>query len=142
MTAAIAGVPSTQSTSGMYATAPTRAPKQTLDSEAFMSLLVTQLKNQDPSSPMDTTQMIGQTTQLAMMEQLTNMSSTGTESFALQMRIAASSLIGQKVSYSTSDGTNISGTASAVSFTGPKPTVTVNGVEVALDSISGVTSTS
>jgi flagellar basal-body rod modification protein FlgD len=142
MTAAIAGVASTQSTGGMYTTAPTRAPKQTLDSEAFMSLLVTQLKNQDPSSPMDTTQMIGQTTQLAMMEQLTNMNSTGTESFALQMRIAASSLIGQKVSYATSDGTSVSGTASAVSFTGPKPTVTVNGVEVALDSISGVTSTS
>ncbi|WP_349899729.1 flagellar hook assembly protein FlgD [Parafrigoribacterium soli] len=142
MTAAVAGVASTQGAGGMYATAPTRTPKQTLDSEAFMSLLVTQLKNQDPSSPMDTNQMIGQTTQLAMMEQLTSLSSTGTESFALQMRIAASSMIGQKVSYADANGTTISGTASAVSFAGPKPTVTVNGVEVALDSISGVTSTS
>ncbi|MDQ1526665.1 MAG: flagellar basal-body rod modification protein FlgD, partial [Microbacteriaceae bacterium] len=38
----------------MYATTPTRTPSQTLDSTAFMNLLVTQLKNQDPSSPMDT----------------------------------------------------------------------------------------
>ena len=88
----------------LYATAPTRAPKQTLDADAFMNLLVTQLKNQDPSSPMDTNQMISQTTQLSMMQELTTMSSTGTESFALQMRIAASSLIGQQVSYLGSDG--------------------------------------
>lgn len=134
--------PVTAPASGLYANAPTRTPKQTLDSEAFMSLLVTQLKNQDPSSPMDTNQMIGQTTQLAMMEQLTSMSSTSTESFALQMRIAASALIGQQVSYADADGKAISGTASAVSFIGKTPTVTINGVNVALDSITGVTKTS
>jgi flagellar basal-body rod modification protein FlgD len=123
----------------MYATTPTRAPQQTLDSTAFMTLLVTQLKNQDPSSPMDTNAMIGQTTQLAMMEQLTNMNTTGTESFALQMRIAASSMIGQKIGYTDSTGNPATGTASAVSFSGKTPTVTINGVEVALDSITGVT---
>ena len=36
-----------------------RTPKQTMDGEMFMKLLVTQLKNQDPSSPMDTNAMIG-----------------------------------------------------------------------------------
>lgn len=129
------------SNTALYATAPTRAPKQTLDADAFMNLLVTQLKNQDPSSPMDTNQMISQTTQLSMMQELTTMSSTGTESFALQMRIAASSLIGQQVSYLGSDGKQVSGTASSVSFASSTPTVTVNGVDVALDSISGVTKT-
>lgn len=131
----------TTTSAGVYATTPTRAPSQTLDSTAFMNLLVTQLKNQDPSSPMDTNQMIGQTTQLAMMEQLTNMSSTGDESFALQMRIAASSMIGQQVGYTDSSGKPVTGTASSVSFSGSVPTVTINGVEVALDSITGVTAT-
>ena len=42
----------------MYTGEVTRAPKQAMDSEVFMSLLVTQLRNQDPSSPMDTNQMI------------------------------------------------------------------------------------
>jgi len=41
--------------------------KQEMDSELFMKLLVTQLRNQDPSSPMDTNEMITQTTQLATM---------------------------------------------------------------------------
>ena len=52
----------------------------------FMNLLVTQLQNQDPSSPMDTNQMIAQTTQLAMMEKLTDMTTTSQENFSLQMR--------------------------------------------------------
>ncbi|MDF2917484.1 MAG: flagellar hook capping protein, partial [Microbacterium sp.] len=50
--------------------APPPAPKQTLDSEVFLQLLVAQMKNQDPSSPLDTNEMMAQTTQLAMMEQL------------------------------------------------------------------------
>src|SRR3954449_3574269 len=88
---------------GIYTTQPTRVPKQSLDGEAFMNLLVTQLRNQDPSSPMDTNQMIAQTTQLAMMEKLTNMDSTNQENFALQMRMAAANLVGHTVSYIDKD---------------------------------------
>ncbi|MGO4690012.1 flagellar hook assembly protein FlgD [Glaciibacter sp. 2TAF33] len=125
---------------GIYSSATTtdRAPKQTMDSEVFMSLLVTQLRNQDPSSPMDTNQMISQTTQLAMMEKLTELSKTGTENFSLQMRMAAAALVGQDVSYEGEGGT-ITGVATAVSYAGPVPTVTVGGKEVPLDVISGVT---
>ncbi|TFD80778.1 flagellar hook capping protein [Cryobacterium fucosi] len=123
----------------MYTTTPTRAPKQTLDSEAFMSLLVTQLRNQDPSSPMDTNQMIAQTTQLAMMEKLSALSTTADENFSLQMRVAAAALVGQDVTYTTADGTSATGTASAVSYAGTVPQVTINGMSVALDAITGVT---
>ncbi|MCU1424392.1 MAG: Flagellar hook capping protein [Microbacteriaceae bacterium] len=115
-------------------------PKQTMDSDVFMSLLVSQLRNQDPSSPMDTNEMISQTTQLAMMEKMTELTSTSTENFSLQMRIAAAAIIGKEVSYLGKDGLPIKGTASSVSFAGPVPQVTVNGVEVALDLIAGITS--
>ena len=115
-----------------------RSPKQTLDSDAFMSLLVAQLTNQDPSSPMDTNQMIGQTTQLAMMEKLTELSTTGTEGFSLQMRVAATTLLGQQVSYAGADGARITGTATAVSFATAVPQVTVGGATVALDAVSGI----
>ena len=50
--------------SGIYSGSTTRVPKQTMDSEVFLKLLVTQLRTQDPSAPMDTNQMISQTTQL------------------------------------------------------------------------------
>ncbi|WIB79152.1 flagellar hook capping FlgD N-terminal domain-containing protein [Curtobacterium sp. MCPF17_002] len=121
----------------------TKSPSQTMDSEVFMKLLVTQLQNQDPSSPMDTNQMISQQTQLAMMEQITNQTTTGNENFSLQMRIAAANLVGKQVSYTDAvSGTAVTGTASAVSYANSVPTVTVNGKEVALDVISGIKTTS
>ena len=123
----------------MYSTTPVRTPKQTLDSETFMSLLVAQLRNQDPSSPMDTNQMISQTTQLAMMEKLTALSTTADENFSLQMRTAAAALVGQNVTYTDATGASVTGIASAVSYAGPVPQVTVGSASVALDAISGVT---
>ncbi|WP_256041582.1 flagellar hook assembly protein FlgD [Cryobacterium sp. SO1] len=123
----------------MYSNTPVRTPKQTLDSETFMALLVAQLRNQDPSSPMDTNQMIAQTTQLAMMEKLTALSTTADENFSLQMRTAAAALVGQNVTYTDAAGASVTGIATAVSFAGPVPQVTVGTASVALDAISGVT---
>jgi flagellar basal-body rod modification protein FlgD len=136
----ITGTSDTASIGGISTTPPTRVPKQSLDSEAFMNLLVTQLRNQDPSSPMDTNQMIAQTTQLAMMEKLTNMDSTNQENFALQMRMAAANLVGHTVSYIDKDGATKTGLASSVSYEGSVPVVTVGDQKIALDSISGVVS--
>jgi flagellar basal-body rod modification protein FlgD len=126
------------STGGMYATAPTRAPKQTLDGEAFMSLLVTQLRNQDPSSPMDTNQMISQTTQLAMMEKISAMTTTSDENFSLQMRTAAARLLGQIVSYHGTDGSVLSGIPDSVSYAGSVPQVSIGGKEIPLDAILSI----
>ncbi|MDP5226337.1 MULTISPECIES: flagellar hook capping FlgD N-terminal domain-containing protein [Arthrobacter] len=119
--------------------APTRAPKQAMDSTVFMDLLVTQLKNQDPSSPMDTNAMIGQTTQLAMMEKLTQLASDSATGLSVQQRAAAAALIGKAVTYLAADGTSGGGTVSSVSYSGSTPTVTVGGASILLGSITGVT---
>ena len=115
------------------------APKQTLDGEVFLHLLVTQMKNQDPSSPLDTNEMMAQTTQLAMMEQLTALSDSFSESFALSMRQAAAALVGQHASYVDGDGVTRSGLVSKVSFEQGVPTVTIGDAAVPLDAVSGVT---
>ena len=67
-----------------------RAPVQTMDANVFMTLLVAQLKNQNPSAPMDTNQMMAQTIQLSMMEKMTELTTNSKEGFSLQMRSAAS----------------------------------------------------
>lgn len=126
------------SSGGVQTAEAVRNPKQTMDSEVFMHLLVTQLRNQDPSSPMDTNQMISQTTELAMMEQLTTMAGLDEENFSLQMRTSAAALIGRTVTYTDADGVEVTGVASSVSFVNAVPTVTVGGKEVQLDWISGV----
>lgn len=43
-------------------------PKSKLDGQAFMKLLLTQLKYQDPTQPMDSEKMLTQTSQLATLE--------------------------------------------------------------------------
>jgi flagellar basal-body rod modification protein FlgD len=134
----ITPVASTIPAQGVQSMAPTRAPKQTMDADMFMNMLVIQLKNQDPSSPMDTNAMIGQTTQLAMMEKLTSLESTSGQDFSLQMRSAAAALIGKTVTYAGPDGSAVTGTATSVSFTGSVPAVSVNGSSIALDALTGI----
>lgn len=104
-----------------------------------MKLLITQLQNQDPSSPMDTSDMMAQQTQLASMEQLTKIAGMTTESFALQMRMSAAGLINQSVSWLDADGVAHSGTVSAVSYATSPPTVTVGDQHIPLDAVSAVT---
>lgn len=120
------------------AAAAPRAPLQTMGSEVFMSLLVAQLRNQDPSTPMNTNEMIAQTTQLAMMESLAGLTRMTEEGFGLQMRVAATSTIGATVSYRDESGAEREGVATAVSFRGPVPTITVNGAAIPLDAIDGI----
>ena len=124
------------------ATTATNASKQKMDGEMFLQLLVAQLRAQDPSSPMDTNAMMTQTAQLASMEQLTTMSNLTQESFSLQMRMAASNLIGKEVGYIDTDGTEKKGIATAVSYADSVPTVTVGNKSIRLDAISGVTTAS
>lgn len=127
------------SAAGLYTSTTGTTAKKELDGETFLTLLVAQLKYQDPSSPMDTTEMMAQTTQLASMEQLTKLSTTMSESFALQMRVAAASLIGQEVTYAGADGEMVTGIASAVSYVDSVPSVTVDGKKVLLDAVASVT---
>ncbi|MCU1437972.1 MAG: flagellar hook capping protein [Naasia sp.] len=120
----------------LYAGATARAPKQVMDGEMFMSLLVTQLRNQDPSSPMDTNGMIQQTAQLASMEQLTSLTSMTKDGYALQQRIAAASILGREVSYLDADGASLTGVASSVSFAAGSPTVRVGTADVPLAALT------
>ena len=132
--------PTTAATS-LYSTPATRTPTQAFDSEMFLKLLVTQLQNQDPSSPMDSTQMISQTSQLASMQQLTSLNSATTNSYNLQMRSAAANVLGKTVSWTGADGAAHTGLATAVSFSGSTPSVTVGSDTVALTDLTGISTT-
>ncbi len=126
----------TSSIAGLTAgTASAAPPKQEMDSEVFMALLVAQLRNQDPSSPMDTTEMMSQQTQLASMEKLTELSNVSQEQFSLSMRMAAMGLVGHQVSYAQDDGTVVTGVAKSASFAQAVPTIAVGDTSIALDRV-------
>jgi len=54
------------------------------------------------------------------------------------MRIAAAALVGKQVTYTGSDGNTVTGQATAVSYAGSVPQVTIDGKTIALDAVSGV----
>lgn len=132
---------STASTTSLWSTPPTRTPHQSLTADDFMQLLVTQLQNQDPSSPMDSAAMVQQTTQLGMMQQMTALGSSSNTALNLQMQTAAADLIGKTVSYNDLAGKPQTGVVTGVSFSGTTPTVSVNGGTFPLSGILGVQQT-
>ena len=86
----------------------------------FLNLLVTQLKNQDPTNPMDSNQMTAELAQFSQLEQLENLSSQFSSVLSTTQKSYANSLVGKTVTYSVtgSDGTTsyASGTVNAVNM--------------------------
>lgn len=111
----------------------------------FLKLLMTQLRNQDPTTPMDTTQFTAQLVQFASVEQQVNIN-TGVQSLIQLAQsnnvLQASSLIGKTV---TANATQISllNRTGSIQFNAPAAepvTVTVtgtNGATVAQASLTG-----
>lgn len=140
------GLISDAARAGQSSGAQPRELRQQMDGEVFMNLLVTQLTNQDPSSPMDTNDMIAQTTQLASMEQLTQMGSmmggmaeVQQQLLTMDQRMAAAGLIGQiATTHDDGDGEPITGIVTGVSFDGPEPMVAIDGEPVPYSSIAAV----
>jgi flagellar basal-body rod modification protein FlgD len=143
MTDASASVGSTTAPTGtsIYSSGTGTTPKanQEYNSQLFLKLLVTQLANQDPSSPMDSSQMVQQTAQLASMEQLTTMNTTATSTNQSQMQATATAMLGKTVSWTDKDGAAQSGSVSSISFsTTGKPQLTVGTSTIGLDAVTGV----
>ncbi len=73
-----------------------RTVNQELDKDAFINLLVTQMKYQDPLNPMDNQEMMAQMAQFSALEQMMNVAK------AVEQQ-TAHSLIGQQVQYQYKD---------------------------------------
>jgi flagellar hook assembly protein FlgD len=68
--------PTTSSSGGSNASQPSAQKTNSLGEDAFMQLLVTQLKNQDPTQPQDGSAFVAQLAQFTQLEKLTSMDET------------------------------------------------------------------
>jgi flagellar basal-body rod modification protein FlgD len=112
---------STQPTTPAYAVAPTTAvtnnsPAAALGKDAFLQLLVTQMKDQDPTSPTDSSAFMSQLAQFSSLEQMTNMSGSLTNLAASTAVNQGVSLIGRNLTWTRADGSDSSGIAQSVSI--------------------------
>ena len=98
MTSAIASALSATGTRGGTADAATS--QLTGNINTFLQLLTTQLRNQDPTAPMDPNQMVGQLSQFSMVEQQIAVNKHMGSLISLQrsaVMLDAAGLVGQKV---------------------------------------------
>jgi flagellar basal-body rod modification protein FlgD len=97
-----------------------KASNDVFGKDAFMKLLVEQLRHQSPTDASDGQQWINQMTQFSMLEQLQQQS-------ASQVKSDAASYLGKTVSYLTTAGQSGEGVVEKVDFSGATPTLTVAG---------------
>jgi flagellar basal-body rod modification protein FlgD len=103
-----------------------------LDKDAFLKILVEQLRHQDPSQPGDSQQYIQQMTQYSMLEQLNNISSAVQGQKVDAANTTALNLVGHTVTWKDDDGDH-SGVVDKVNFTKDGATITVgstSGIEL------------
>jgi len=95
---------------------PKSASANLVDQNTFLQLLIAQMKNQDPTNPMDTAQMMGQFAQLSQVEQAVQTNSKLDALLSSSALSQADSLIGRTVDFVSDDGTTVSGKIKSVSI--------------------------
>lgn len=82
----------------------------------FLSLLLTQLKNQDPTNPVDSTQMVAQQAQIASLEQMQNLNTNFVTLMAMQNVSQSTNLIGKSVISTDAQGVAANGLVTGIRF--------------------------
>ncbi|MEN6370668.1 MAG: flagellar hook capping FlgD N-terminal domain-containing protein [Armatimonadota bacterium] len=153
MSTTTTGVNSTNSTNSTTSTKSTKDNKS-LDKDAFLKLLTTQLQNQDPMNPMQDTEYIAQLAQFSSLEQMTN-TNTNLQSIkdlidsnmgsllSNQSAFSSISLIGKKVDYivtnsETNKTTTESGTVNGIEFKDGVPALKIGDKEVSISNVTKV----
>ncbi len=132
-------VTSSTSTSSTTSTSSSSSTTSSIDFDSFIQLLATELKYQDPTDPVDTSEYMSQMIGIGSLEALENIYSATNNS-------SAYSLIGKDVTYEYTDSSGntatASGTVDSVTISGSNTYLTIDGTTVSLDDIVQVANSS
>ena len=134
MTSPIGSVGSASSTNQTQTSGNAQGMSQLMNPNTFLTLLVDEMKYQDPLNPTSSQNLMAQLAQLSQVEQMNSMSS------AMQMS-EASGLIGKSVSGVNAAGKQVTGTVTGVATGSNGPMVYINGESVDLSSIAAIGTT-
>src|SRR5688500_3917319 len=82
--------------------------------EVFMRLLVAQMRYQDPSKPVDSSQMMAQTATFTQVEKLEQLAAQNAAMLVLQEASTAGAMVGRTATYTDTNGAEVSGRITAV----------------------------
>ena len=104
-----------------------------VDYNTFLQLLIAEMKNQDPTNPMDTSQYMSQFAQLSSVEQAMQTNTKLDSLLSSQALSQADGLIGKTVSFTDSTGATFSGKVASISINSDGSIATLeNGTKVAV----------
>lgn len=113
-------------------------PKADLDRDAFLKLLVAQLKYQDPTQPADTSQMLAQSAQLTMVDRMNEMATAITKQVTTQRMSLAGNLVGRHISFLDEDGQMQTARVDTAKVEKDTITLVAGGFSVPYDAIASV----
>jgi flagellar basal-body rod modification protein FlgD len=87
-----------------------------VDYNTFLQLLVAEMKNQDPTNPMDTSQYMSQFAQLSTVEQAMQTNTKLDSLLSSQSLSQADGLIGKTVSFTDATGATFTGKVASISI--------------------------
>ena len=121
------------------ASSTSNSPSNSLGSQDFLQILTTQLRNQDPLSPMSNTEFIAQMAQLSTLQSTQDMSKQLTNLLETQQRNQALQMVGRDVDY-TPEGSDVSqtGRVSAVLLNASSPVLLIEGKQVSYTQIQSI----
>jgi flagellar basal-body rod modification protein FlgD len=104
-----------------------------VDYNTFLRLLIAEMKNQDPTNPMDTSQYMSQFAQLSSVEQAMQTNNKLDALLSSQSLSQADGLIGKTVSFTDATGASFSGKVASISINSDGSVATLeNGTKVAI----------
>jgi len=109
-----------------------------INKDEFLNLLVTQLQNQDPLNPTDSSQFATQLAQFTTLEELQKLNGSFSDMLTLQQLSGGSNLIGRNISYQPGSGSEVTGVVSSLGVENGKVQLLVNGAKVPLDQVKSV----
>lgn len=113
--------------------------KGDLGKDAFMKLLITQLKYQDPTRPMEDREFIAQMAQFSTLEQMTNMNKEFAGLVKSTRSAEAFSFLGRQIdSMNPSTGRRVSGTVTSIQYDGDEQMLMVGNEGVRMSDVHSV----
>ena len=113
-------------------------PSALLDRDAFLKLLVAQLRYQDPTKPVDSSAMVAQSAQLSMVDQLATISKSLERQGTTDKLTLAGSMVGKQITFANPDGMVTTGVVAWVRFDGDEVLLGTGAWEVPYDGITSI----
>jgi flagellar basal-body rod modification protein FlgD len=124
----VEGVGATPAANGEAKKVKESSEQSGLNKDEFLQLLVGQLKNQNPLSPVGSQEFMSQMAAFSTLEQVTNLAVSNEELNGMISTDQTLSLVGHQVTYLKEDESKVEGTVESVDFGEKGTSLTIGGV--------------